>query len=100
MTSPKRYETLDRDGADIPLQPYAEGPYVLFSDVEDALEDAKRYRWLRKGAPNQIQAATGSQQNGCGPFTSMFLPGVSPMQICVDGNALDRAIDAAMQASS
>ena len=63
-------------------------------------KDAARYRWLRKGEPNKLPAASATQQDGSGPFTSMILPGVHSRQVVVYEDVLDEQIDSAIQEAS
>jgi len=40
----QRYDALDEG-----MEPNGDGDYVFYSDVQDIIEDARRFRWLLDG---------------------------------------------------
>ena len=84
MTAPQRYsaEAALFDGA---LRPAEDGPVVLFSDIEEALQDSARLAWLMPVFSGVDSPAVGQRNEALAAGLSIGLNGIALVDWAMEG---------------
>ena len=84
MIAPQRYSSGASmfDGA---LTPAVDGPVVLFSDVEEALQDSARLAWLMPVFSGVDSPAVGQRNEALAAGLSIGLTGIALVDWAMEG---------------